>query len=367
MTKNILTNNKISIVIFDSITDDLEKDWIGLTEKQDTFVQSHCEWMKAWCDVKNLSGKLHIVALYYADELVGLAPFILEKSILGNRLQSIPIHFGDFISFITVSDIRTQILSEITHYLLTYKSWTFIKIDNVCSDDELYNHLIENDFHQKSLSKAHIVGFGTNDFDEYLMSLSKNRRNKTNKQIRQLKKQGEVTFETVTDFESYAEAFNEMREVYVSRWGKDISESIYQYRNAALQGLFPKGIVKLFLLKSGGKIVGYHLGFIFKGYFYSWKEAADASFSNYSIGNMVRVFFIPEYLIANGFEGINFMAGDYDYKSNRVGDDGRIEDISAFVVGKGLYGKALQQYFLVYRDKLKALKTKLIQLKNQIK
>lgn len=366
MTKNILTNDQLSLKVYDSISRILEKDWIDLTTRQDTFVQSHCEWIKAWSDVKKLSGKLHIVTIYCEGKIVGIAPFKLEKSLFGNTLQSIPIHFGDFISFISISSMREKVLSEITRYLLSYKSWSFIKVDNVCSDDYLYKHLEQCNLHKKSLSKAHIVGFGGYTFDEYLMSLSKNRRNKTNKQIRQLKKSGELSFEVVEDFTNYESHFDEMRGVYVSRWGKDISEDIYQYRNTALKGLFPKGNVKLFILKLDGKMVAYHLGFVFNGNFYSWKEAAHAEFANYSAGNMMRVFFIPEYLIEHDIDGINFMAGDYDYKSNRVGEDGRIENISAFYLGKGVYGKVLQNYYLVYRDELKKIKTWLTRFRNKI-
>ena len=243
--------------------------------------------------------------------------------------------------------------------MLTFKGWNFIKIDNVCSNDELYKYLATSGFECKQLTKAHIVCFNRDNFDEYLMSLSKNRRNKTNKQIRQLSKLGEVSFKVITSYDEYLAVFEEMRNIYVSRWGQDLAESIYRYRNEALKGLFPKGCVKLFILKVGDRIAGFHLGFVYKDYFYSWKEAAAADFASYSIGNMVRVYYIPQYLINNDILGINFMAGDYDYKSNRVGDSGRIDDISAFYSSKGLVGLAKKSYFLTYRDKLKSIRDKI--------
>ena len=119
MTKNL------HVQIYKSITPELEQAWKKLTEDKETFIQSYCEWIKPWVDVKGISEKLNIVTVYDNGLLIGLAPFILNKSAVGNTLHSLPIHFGDFITFISASGYRKDVLEKITPVFVDFQRLEF--------------------------------------------------------------------------------------------------------------------------------------------------------------------------------------------------------------------------------------------------
>ena len=183
--------------------------------------------------------------------------------------------------------------------------------------------------------------------------LSRNRRQKTVKSLRHLNLKGYVNLDIIKTYSDYLHYFEEMRSIYIKRWGADLDETIYKYRNSALKALFHKNLVRLYILRLDKKLIAYHLGFEHDKYFYSWKECADDDYFKLSLGNLMRVYLIPEDLINNKFKGINFMAGDYEYKRNRSRESGIEEKLHSFYGSKGILAYMVKMYFLKYRQTIK--------------
>ena len=127
--------------------------------------------------------------------------------------------------------------------------------------------------------------------------------------------------------------------VNVSRWGKDKSERVYQIRDRALQDLFKAQIARLHIIKIGGKLGGYHLGFEFGSAFYSWIESNHAQFRNASLGMLMKQYFIPKDIIQRGLTEINYMAGDYEYKKQMSDKFGSSEGIYTGIAAHGFAGR----------------------------
>ncbi len=352
-------NNQYEIKIFTNINDEeLKNAWNEIYDEGNTFVQSSYYWLSSWWNVKNKNKDAYIITVISDNKIIGIAPFFYQNTFYVKGLHSFPIHFGDFISYITITEDRQNIIKLINQHLKTFTSWSFFKIDNVNEKDTLYTSLVKNNIKNKLMTTVSILNFDS-DFETYLQSLSTNRRQKTKKYLRNLKKNHQVDFKVIDTYEDYMAIFQQMRQVYINRWGKDISEEIYKYINLALKEHFRRSEIKLFVLFVDNQLIGFHLSFSFKNYLYSWKESFISNYDKYSPGNLLRIYLIPEYLLNNGFKGINYMAGDYEYKRAQVGEKGFYLNNCQFVKGKGLMGKIVENYYLYYRDKIKNMRNKL--------
>ena len=350
-----------SIKIYRDLNDPvLIKAWDKLYQEGETFVQSSYAWVSSWIEHNN-NNKPCIVAAERNGKIVGIAPFIeISKLQMVKGLQSAPVHFGDFFSYVTTSSNRQEIIGAINTFIVTNNKWKYIKIDNVNEKDYLYKSLICKKFSRKLFTKISILNFKNKSYQEYLQTLSKNRRNKTRQYLNNLNKKHQVDFVAVTDYHQYISYFNEMRSVYTDRNEVDVNEKAYSARNSALSSLFEKKQAVLFLLIVDNKIASYHLGFLFNNYFYSWKEAFISEFNKFSPGVILRILLIPEYLIGKKMSGINYMAGDYSYKKSQIGDDGLTLQNDQFLLGRGVVGGLVVKYYLQYRDVLKAIKGKIL-------
>lgn len=351
---------KMKLVIYTDFSEHLERDWRYLEHTVEPFAQSHLGWVKGWCSTKKIRD-LRIVAIYHPDgQIAAIAPFWRTTMFGIKTIRSIPVHFGDFLALICKACDLSTVMPILLDYLQSYQSWFLVKVDNVCTGLPMAQYFINSTLTSREETKVHIVDFwcdvgDTNDFDGYLKALSRNRRQKTVRSFRRLMEIGDVKLEVIKDYASYLHYFDAMKEIYVKRWGVDLDDIVYEYRNSALETLFRKGIVRLYILNVDQNAVAYHLGFEYEGYFYSWKECADEAFASLSLGNLMRVYFLPQDLINNSFRGINLMAGDYEYKKNRSEEVGSVERLLSFYGSKGIFAHFAKAYFLEYRDKIKNL------------
>lgn len=349
-------------IFYDINNQELKKAWNNIYDEGSTFIQSSYYWLSAWWNVKYKNQDAYIITVVSNNEIIGIAPFFYQSTFLVKGLHSFPIHFGDFISYVTTLKNRKEIISFINNYLQTFKKWSFVKIDNVNEKDSLCKDLINQGINKKYLTTISVLSL-VKDFESYLSSLSKNRRYKTKKYLKNIQKNHNFEMKVIKSYDGYIDYFSDMRKVYLDRWGKDLSENIYEYRNLALKEHFLKSEVILFLLLVDEKVIGFHLAFDFKHHLYSWKESFDSKFSKYSPGDILRIYLIPEYLFLNNMKGINYMAGDYEYKRSQVGTSGNFYENYQFIFSKGLLGKFIERYYLEYRDTLKKIKDSLQRLK----
>ena len=350
----------MKLVIFNEFNENLERDWMSLEDTIEPFAQSRLGWVKAWCSTKKINN-LRIAAVYHPDgRIVATVPFWLTTMFGLKTIRSIPVHFGDFLAFVCKESDLSLVMPILFDYLQSYQSWSLIKVDNVCTGLPIAQYFFESTLTPHEVTKVHIVDFwsavdGSNDFDGYLKTLSRNRRQKTIRSFKQLQAIGDVKLEVIKSYTSYLHYFEDMKTIYVKRWGVDLDNIVYEYRNSALEAIFQKGIVRLYILHVDRKTVAYHLGFEYEEYFYSWKEGADEAFARQSLGNLMRVYLMPQDLISNSFKGINLMAGDYQYKKNRSVERGSAQGLLSFYGSKGIFAHFVKAYLVDFRDAIKAL------------
>ena len=294
--------------------DELRDGWMKLQSEIEVFPQMYFEWVSSWFRHAARKEDPYIICVLDGENnVVGVAPFILEKIYPFRILRSIPIHFGDFYEILATSKTVSEML---VNEIDSFKHWNVALLFNVNSSDPVEALCAERKFSRKEVVRILAPVFDSG-FNSYLSTLSKNSRQRFNKNVRKLERLGKLSLKSITTWDMYISYFNATRSLFEKRWAKDgrplLTDDYYEMRNEALHGLFEKGKAALFVLELDDKLIAYRLGFLNNRSFYDWKVCHDTEYNALSPG-FLSVGMIIERLIDDGYISFNFMAGDYQYK-----------------------------------------------------
>jgi CelD/BcsL family acetyltransferase involved in cellulose biosynthesis len=353
------TATKLSIRVFTDIHDpDLVCHWRRIEEEADCFPQMHYGWCEPWWRLRSGRRQLHIVTVRDdSGRIVGIAPLCIEAKPGLRVLRSFPIHFGDYYSFlIDQQGARLRAETALVDHLLTYAHWHVVHLVNVSSLSSLWAVLQERGCVARELTKIHAASFRDLSFDEFLARLSKNTRNQFGKKLRRLSRNGPVTLECVEGAAGYMKYFHELRRIYDARWSDDHQpppdDDFYRCRNEAVTACFDKGKMMLFLMKRGGCVLAYRLGFMHRDCFYDWKVSHDPQADPYSPGVLTIGLAIEE-LIARGYERFDFMTGDYRYKRSWSTHDSEGSNYEILAGSRFLPAALYVKYRVRWKDHLR--------------
>lgn len=158
-------------------------------------------------------------------------------------------------------------------------------------------------------------------FDSYLATLGTNWRQDSARQQRRLQKDvGAVEMEvrnqvTPHDLQMLRDVAQRRRDAGDGRRCPLLEAPRMAFMQSLCEPLNDRGWWQLALLKVGGSIAAYHLGFQMKGTFFCWSVAHDPAFSKYSPGKVLMRLHI-EHCFMTGMQEFDFMAGEEGYKSH---------------------------------------------------
>lgn len=333
--------------------------WKRIEEDADVFPQMYYEWCEPWWRLRSGKRKLHVVAVEDSQgKIVGIAPLCIEKRFGLRVLRSFPIHFGDFYAFLVAPDADERAVHKaLLQYLTTYRTWRLVHLYNINSRSKCYEALVKAGFPAKHLSEILVADFSGICFGEYMAGLSKNTRLQFGKKLRRLEKLGQVTLEVIEDAAGYAEHAEAMRYLYCARWADDHrlppDEQQNACRDEAVQSLFAKGKMALFLLRLDGQIKIFRLGFLHRKTYFGWKVGHDPEVNKYSPGSLILGKIIEE-LTHRNYSSVNFMTGAYGYKRSWATEGAESTNYELFTCGTSLQARAYLKYRLHWRDNLRA-------------
>lgn len=158
-------------------------------------------------------------------------------------------------------------------------------------------------------------------FDAYLATLGTNWRQDSARQQRRVQKDmGAVELDvreqvTSNDLQMLRDVAQRRRDAGDGRRCPLLEPLRMAFIQSLCKPLNERGWWQLALLKVGGKIAAYHLGFQMKSTFFCWSVAHDPDFSKYSPGKILMRLHI-EHCFQAGMQEFDFMAGEEGYKSH---------------------------------------------------
>lgn len=316
-----MNNSKYSVKIFgDFENEELKNAWQRLEKENDVFPQMYYEWIEPWWRYQKKNRKLHIITvLAENNEIVGIAPFCIERIYGVKVLRSIPIHFGDFYDFILEKENEKKLYSIIFDYLQSFVNWHVIQINQVNTNYEIYNNLIERkDVTIDKTADILKVDIYFDKFNDFLESISSKERKHYRRRIRRLNEIGKLELKVIKEPSEYLKFETVLNQMYIKRWGNSKEKeykTVFKYRTKSFcSALLNKKAIG-FILLIDNKPIAYRLGFLHSDEFISWKLVYDPDYSKLGVGNLISLLSI-ESLILNKTKYLNLGAGVYDYKLN---------------------------------------------------
>lgn len=148
--------------------------------------------------------------------------------------------------------------------------------------------------------------------EDFLLSLKTSLRGDIRRQIRRINELGQLTLHEYTNTDEALDVLPQFLALHSSRWpGAYKAPGFHKNIIVHLEEL---GILHLTSLKSGEKILSYHLGFQYKKKYYYYMPATDRAFENLSPGK-VHLFKLVEYAIDNKYNVFDHLRGDENYKT----------------------------------------------------
>ena len=353
--------NNFTVKIFSDIENPfLKREWEHLQDSEDVFPKMYHEWISTWWKHNKGQKRLYIIGVVNDDEeLIGLAPFCIEKQFGVKILLSIPVHFGDFYELIALD---SEVIDVIIAHTKSFRKWNVVKVFNNNSESNAFNAFLKHGFASKEIVEILAPKFEGLSFDNFLKTISKNSRNQYKKKLRRLEKEGEVNFVIADSWEAYMVNFESTKKLYNIRWKDDkrplLPDDYYTMRNEALKPLFDKKKAIMFLLKYDDEVIAFRLGFLNNKTFYDWKVSHNPKFDYYSPG-FLTVGLIINHLIKENKNSFNFMTGNYQYKRSWTNTDVNSINYELLCAKKFSIGQLYFNYRKTYRDQLKKVAKKL--------
>ena len=321
--------NALTVIVFDS-----SEGWQKLAPQWNTLLDASnsasifltWEWLSAWAECcLGQHRTVFVLATYEKEDLVGVAPFYLERKKKGPFILR-EIHFlgapdagSDYLDVFARRGREREVASAIYDFLMSEgkKRWDLMHLQDIPADALFLLHFMKRiQADGKYAEMAH--GFycpvaRLPDTDaEFLEALSPSRRKKFSQEARVLHREQDVTH-TVIQGEEVACRLAEFFSLYEEKGGRSGKKihSILQSFSERCNGDSP---VQIDMLSAGGQTVAALLHLRYRSTLALYLMAVDKEFNpKLSIGNILVGLCIKN-SIAAGHSAYDFLKGEESYK-----------------------------------------------------
>jgi CelD/BcsL family acetyltransferase involved in cellulose biosynthesis len=283
------------------------------------------EWMFAWWRHYGRKNILRLITVWRGSELVGIAPLMITtRRKYGMTFRFIcnfnspHVDIGGFLFQPNDFSVLESIYSEIT---LLKSEWDLVELNGIpaeCQEAALLKqsfqgggYLIMEDVGQ------HFVISLTGTWDEYLKSLSHNRRKDINRSLRRIKEAGQIEYKCYLGQEIKWDHFQTMFKInefghfpalYRNPQERDFQEELFHLT-------INKDWMDIEFLYLDSVPIAYRYGFVFKNRFEAWRKGIDSRFDEYGPGKILLTLTLEE-KFRRHINEFDFLLGDEPHKEH---------------------------------------------------
>ncbi len=289
----------------------LKRDWNTLYEHSHhgtLFIS--WDWMYTWWEVygNDPCRKLYILCAYEDDQLLGIAPFQIEKKfplslIVGRQLQfigtgeadndNILSEFGDFL---IVPEKRKEVYELFATYLLSHNDWDFADFNYLVKDAFILSFFKGcmgqgTDKHTSFQGQILVSGVRytiprVDSFDDYHQTLSKRWAKMFTKKYRKLERDGDIKILQTESIKTVEADLALLADMHRSRWTQRTdqlifdSEQFYEFHSKILNRLVPQGKAYIRTLTLNNKPLAAYYAFTDKSHVHYYQSGFYAEKAN---------------------------------------------------------------------------------------
>lgn len=311
-------------------------------------------WISTWWRIFGDDLEPYVlVARDGRDEICGILPLYRERAGLPCRKLRIMGDgntCSDFLSVLARSpEAAADVASEMGAHLTAvsgdaHDGWDLIEIDGISEGDAGMNALADA-MRQRGVTlhacSRHHTWFQTcaQSWQQYLDSLSRQRRSQTGRFVRRLEKSPEMSLVQPDSREAVYRAVDSLIEMHQRRWqqvgepGSYATAEARQFLHDVADSFFHRGRLNLVTLMLAGRPIGAALHLIGGGgRLYCYSTGNDPDHANSKPGNIItsKVLWDAHHSDADGVE---YLRGDELYKQRLGAEPKRLLQLRAFAPG----------------------------------
>lgn len=329
----------------------LIKAWHDLYQRGTYMPQTCYDWMSIWW--KHFAGehrRLFIVTVEQGDEIVGIAPFMIEKLPLFSQLKFLGSGLTDYHEILIAPENAHEIIKHIIDFISSNRQYDLINLEQIPDYSILNSHLDEKAY-KREMIKCPVINFHSSSWDEYKAKLSRLLRKKWTNRFNRLTKLGELKMVEVERKEDKAAVMDKLFAMHAKRWefegfpSKLSNEGLQRFLSDLLTTMKES---RIFKLKLDDHLLAYDIGFVKDLCFYDWNGSFDPQYSSFSPG-MVLTGLIFKYLIEKKYTCCNFMRGNYTFKRRWMTDEHTITNYQYLLPLSTVKGGMAVRYYMKYK------------------
>ncbi len=281
------------------------------------------EWLFAWWQVNGLNKTLWLITAWRGQELIGIAPLMLEKrNTFIRALTNIGTPQSDISGFIYMPD-DLEIPKAILQYLMHHKKkWDILELNEFPHTQveqlELSQTFTHNTFWMLENHNQHFyIEINNADWEKYSERLARKFRYNLRRALRLAEEIGPVELERYQGSRVSWEIFKTIIEINRHAHYPRLSNSPSE--QALIKGLVEQmaanqNYYEIYILSVNNEPVAYEYGFVYQGRFEDWRSGFDTRLPpNVSIGKVLAMK-VVQACISHKYTEIDFLRGDESYK-----------------------------------------------------
>ena len=303
-------------------------DWNDLLSQSDfpnpfVSIAFYDAWVNTFVDdISNIK----VIFFYYDNNLVGIAPLMIDIerktiAILGDK---------DLFDYrdIIVNPIYSEHIYELLFNKITqennYNDFTFI-LESIPEQSGLLNYSdnanTNNQFVKLEEDVTPIINL-VNDWEEYLMSLSKKQRHEVRRKVRKFEAQN-FSSNLITDKIELNDFNSEFFDLFVkSRQDKEefLTEQRKKFFIQMLNNFADIDQLRILCLYDDQKLISACIVIDYDETYFLYNNAYSLMYNSFSVGLVSKIFAIKESIDRNK-KKFNFLRGNEKYKYSLGGED----------------------------------------------
>jgi CelD/BcsL family acetyltransferase involved in cellulose biosynthesis len=291
------------------------------------------EWLEPWWrHYATASDELFVLTVRDAQgELIGIAPFYLSRSLSHGRVMRF-LGSGDvcsdYLTILAAPDAQSIVIEEIAEYLVGEAAdrWDLIELAGVDACDEavemLVNLLSERDYlvHQQPGESCWRLEL-PRDWDSYLKTLSKGRRERSRQISRRLYDTGRAVSRQIVEPQELPRYFDVLIELHQKR-RRSLGEPgcfsdprFTAYHREVIERFFALGRLRLQCVLLDDRPVAIEYSLTGGGAIYFYQSGIETEILDQRPGWISTIGSLRA-AIEQGYAAFDFMRGDEAYKSS---------------------------------------------------
>lgn len=313
------------------------------------------EWLSTWWKHFGQDKELFILLAKKNEEIVGIAPLLIEKRKILKYFPIKVISFlgtgvSDYADFIITKE-RGKVLTLFLEYLKKIKSlWDLIDLREI-REDSPNLVIIRKELERLNFtSNAFCIGKCpyikvNSDWNSYYSSLSSNFRQDIRTQFNHLRKSclaysfsleekdiDDILLDSLIDMHLNGIANKNKTSFLEKEIGKNFLKEI-------VSKFEEQGWIDINLMLINDKIVAYALGFQYGNKYYYWNIGRDNNYSHFSPGKLLLQHMLKEKFSKNLVDEFDLLRGEENYKYRWTKSNRKNYQIN--ILSKSLYSKSV--------------------------